>query len=235
MRAPSTPADARLQLAMAAKDFRDASTLLLRDVGKRKDDPEFYDSIVGLFFERNVSVTRLRGLVNENATTISLTEGLEKLGMMAEFLIKYPIASRFAGTLDETGGTGDVNGTAGESLFANSIPIMPRAVYFILKNAHTFQLLLDQTNTAYGRIYSAKIDAAYKELLVLSIVPVVFLMLGLAMYLLPNLRSLVNWELDIMNTLLSVPRGLYNWWYTTLIRKLEEDAKEVRIFISFHD
>lgn len=84
--------------------------------------------------------------------------------------------------------------------FANEYPILPRAMTFVLENGFSIQESLDRTNQAYQAYFNVALESAIQSFYILSIVPVAFLFIGVALYIIPSMRVLVDWQADILST-----------------------------------
>jgi hypothetical protein len=96
----------------------------------------------------------------------------------------------------------------------------------VVKNCLLYQSLLDNEDETRIFVYETELKRAKEVILLASLISVGVIVLLIALYMFPIVRSLVEWQADILNTLISVPQPLVRWWYASLIRKLEEDFRE---------
>ena len=207
--------------------FAGAVSGMFANLIHKKEDPEFFAAALELLQQPSMDLTLLRGQTEDISKRLNIIDALEYFSFSGDYIWRYPWSTTPAinvGTF--TNATNDVANQGAKKLFTNRLPHLTRSMSYILENGVKIQRSLDETNLAYQDFFERTMSKAIVSFLILSIVPVGFLLFGISLYIIPNLKLLVDWQADILSTFMAIPKSLLQWWYVSLIRRLEEDTKE---------
>ncbi len=211
---------AKKSLINSARAFRDANHQMLEQV-MESTDQEYFDSVVNSLYKKT-TIMELYRLNKREPVQSAIIQSLDLLAYQSQYLSEESELSTFQ--LDYN----DVKPLPSSSngLFHVENPSLWRAAFFIDANVRHIQDDFSGINEIYQELFEIRLNVTTKHFLVMSIVPVLVLIFCLSVFIIPDVKRMIDWQADILSTMLNIPRNIVSWWHSALITKLEEDAKE---------